>query len=81
MESNIELRKDSKSWNVVEKYVVPLLSKLTDENGNLLFSKEEIHLAAGVLDTNCFQIKSKEKVRKNLFKYENHCLNIVFHIF
>ena len=62
LESNMEMRKHSKSWNVVERYVVPLLSKIKDENDNTAFSKEDIHLAAGILDTNCFQVKSNEIV-------------------
>lgn len=62
LESNLEMRKSSKSWNVVEKNVVPLLSEITDENENQLFTRDDIHLAAGVLDTNCFQVKSKEQV-------------------
>lgn len=77
LESNLEMRKSSKSWNVVEKNVVPLLSEITDENENQLFTRDDIHLAAGVLDTNCFQVKSKEQFGRCIFStaamFNNNC--------
>ena len=39
LESNIERRKGTKSWNYVEKHIVPVLTPLKDTNGNNIFTK------------------------------------------
>ena len=39
LESNIEKRKGTKSWNYVEKHIVPVLTPLKDINGNNIFTK------------------------------------------
>ena len=65
LEGNVHKRVGSKSWNFVEKQIVPRLENITDENNNKVFPKEDIHLAAGILDTNCFELKSSKRVGKN----------------
>ena len=59
LESNFYQRKHNKSWNFTEKNIIPYLINLETCH----FSNEEIHMAAGVLDTNCFEIKACKKVK------------------
>ena len=68
MEGNVDKRIGSKSWNFVEKKILPALENIRDENNNEIFSKEDIHLAAGILDTNCFELKSSARVGEH-FKH------------
>jgi len=59
-ESHFAQRADSPIWIYNEKFVVPLLSQLRDggPDGQLLFTREIIHEAAGALDTNTFEVKT-----------------------
>lgn len=52
----------------VEGTVVPVLGKLLPLSGgeSPMFSSEQIHQAAGVLDTNTFELKSLDNVRTSL---------------
>jgi len=69
LESNIMERKQQafsgsgsiSGWRFVETKLVPLLTSLKNESGHFLFSQDDIHEAAGVLDTNCFQLKEVDK--------------------
>ena len=64
LEANIGNRKESRSSNFTQKQIVPLLSNITDDNHNQIFTIDDIHLAAGVLDTNCFELKTSKQVRE-----------------
>jgi len=57
LEGNVDARVGSAAWDDIETGVVPVLCKARGRDGSLLFSKEYVHLAAGVLDTNCFEYK------------------------
>ena len=78
LEGHVIQRQGTKSWNFTEKNVIPHLHKIRDLNNNHIFSKvwfcqncilfwffhqDDIHLAAGILDTNCFDLKCDKKVR------------------
>ena len=62
LEGHVTRRRGSRSWNFVEKHIVPKLISITDENQNCIFTHDEIHLAAGVLDTNSFELNHDNKV-------------------
>ena len=57
-ESHQAKREGSPIWLFVETTIVPFLSQLRVEGRE--FSVEEIHQAAGVLDTNTFEVKTVE---------------------
>ena len=58
-ESHQIKREGTPIWLFVETTIVPFLTQLRLE-GRELFSAEEIHKAAGVLDTNTFELKTVE---------------------
>ena len=58
-ESHQTKREGTPIWLFVETTIVPFLTQLRLE-GRELFSGEEIHRAAGVLDTNTFELKTVE---------------------
>ena len=71
LEGNVDARVGCDAWEDIETGVIPLLCKARGKDGSLLFSKvccddclllpsilqEHVHLAAGILDTNCFEYK------------------------
>ena len=59
-ESHQTKREGTPIWLFVETTIVPFLTQLRAE-GRELFSCEEIHRAAGVLDTNTFELKTVEE--------------------
>ena len=77
LEGHVIQRQGTKSWNFTEKNIIPHLHNIRDLNHNhifskvrylllsvsYIFSKDDIHLAAGILDTNCFDLKCDKKVR------------------
>jgi len=71
LESNFYQRLFSKSWNFTEKNIIPHLMNLETCH----FSNEEIHMAAGVLDTNCFEIKAHKK--EGVYILKEQCSTIV----
>ena len=58
-ESHQTKREGTPIWLFVETTIVPFLTQLRVE-GREMFSGEEIHRAAGVLDTNTFEVKTVE---------------------
>jgi len=67
LQSNKEQRRGGKEWMIVNKMSVPVLGKLKDQNGNILFTEEEIQQAAGVIDTNSFELKNESQYGRVLF--------------
>lgn len=61
LESHSDLRKNTKQWRFHQKHIVPVIQNLTDVDEKPLFTKDMIDHAAGVLDTNSFEIKNKDK--------------------
>ena len=58
-ESHSKAREGSPIWMYVESTVVPVLSCLVSPStGATLFTEDMIHAAAGVLDTNTFELKT-----------------------
>ena len=53
LESNLEKRRGSKSWNYVEKHIVPVLTTLRDQNGNNIFEKVTNEISQPQLDWYC----------------------------
>ena len=64
-ESHEKAREGTPIWMYVEGTVVPVLRKLMPLSGGdaPMFSSDQIHQAAGVLDTNTFELKTLENVR------------------
>ena len=62
LESHLERREGTPIWLYVETSVVPILSRLLDTNKEPLFTPELIHKAAGVLDTNTFELRTEDSV-------------------
>ena len=60
LESHLARREGTPIWLYVETQVVPVLSRLVDGNKNPLFTPELIHQAAGVLDTNTFELRTED---------------------
>ena len=73
LEGHVTRRRGSRSWNFVEKHIVPKLISITDENQNCIFTQDEIHLAAGVLDTNSFELNHDNKVGEYLRRPKAPC--------
>ena len=73
LEGHVTRRRGSRSWNFVEKHIVPKLISITDENQNCIFTQDEIHLAAGVLDTNSFELNHDNKVGQYLRRPKAPC--------
>ena len=59
LESHLERREGTPIWLYVETSVVPVLSRLVDTHKQPLFTPELIHKAAGVLDTNTFELRTE----------------------
>merc|ERR1712192_140953 len=57
LESHSKERRKSTAGVKVQRTLVPVLGSLRDSDDNVLFTEEEIHAAAGVLDINAFEWK------------------------
>jgi len=57
LESHSKERRKSSAGVKVQRTLVPVLGGLRDSDDNVLFTEEEIHHAAGVLDINAFEWK------------------------
>ena len=66
LESHLERREGTPIWLYVETSVVPILSRLLDTNKEPMFTPELIHKAAGVLDTNTFELRREDSVTGEL---------------
>ena len=64
-ESHENAREGTPIWMYVEGTIVPILSKLMPLSAehSPMFSSDQIHQAAGVLDTNTFELKTLDDVR------------------
>lgn len=66
LESHLQRREGTPIWLYVETSVVPILSRLVDTNNEPLYTPELIHKAAGVLDTNTFELRTENSVTGEL---------------
>merc|ERR1719341_952657 len=57
LESHTKERRKSSAGVKIKRTLVPILGSLRDREDNVLFTEEEIHHAAGVLDINAFEWK------------------------
>eukprot|EP00092_Neocalanus_flemingeri_P042777 GFUD01046913.1.p1 GENE.GFUD01046913.1~~GFUD01046913.1.p1 ORF type:complete len:413 (+),score=129.07 GFUD01046913.1:32-1270(+) len=64
LEGQVDCRAGTQAWEVIENCVVPVLMKIKGVDGRPVFTKERIHLAAGVIDTNAFELKVHTKNKK-----------------